>query len=223
MIKSKILNENSGFYNPFAEDLEEEKTKPISLKDTGNYLDKSKEDFSLTKLKWSKSGNSFKVKANSSFRKGEIVEICPVIIVGQTSKTLPKIRDIIFEINTEKDQYGLVLGYGSLYTHSDKPNMDFAYKASTKQMYFIARRNIKENEELTIDYGIEYFKEKTDLDELNMRLKEIGIDPIEESSIYPDMHADYDPNSKTKETFAQPNDMNNPAYSGVAIKGLGQQ
>ena len=225
MIKAKQLNEKAGFYNPFDDDV---KSEPIALKDTGNYLDKAKEDFNINKLKWSRSGDSFKVKANSKFRKGEIVEICPVIIVDSTAKNVEKIKDILFEIDKNKDQYGLVLGYGALYTHSETPNLDFAYKASTKHMYFIARRNIKENEELNIDYGIEYFKEKTDLHDINQKLEAAGLDPIEDEVDESGFHldnpgADIDPNNNTKTAFSQPNDRNNPVISGRAILGLGQQ
>lgn len=217
-------NNQAGFYNPFSDELDEEKSKPISLKDNGNMLAKAKDDFQLTKLKWTKKGSSFMVKANDKFRKGEIVEICPVILVTESAKSIPKINDIIFEIDKEKDQYGLVLGYGSLYTHSDTPNMDFAYNASSKQMYFIARRAINTNEELTIDFGIEYFSEQTDLSELNDKLKEIGLDPVDEldESGMERNAADLTQDAFKRE-MGDPQNRNNPVRSGVAITGLGQQ
>jgi len=221
-MKAKLIVESDGFYNPFDEnDLEEAKSKPMSLKDNGNYLGQSKDDFTLSKLKWSKSGSSFKVKANSKFRKGEVVEICPVLLLGDSANSMDKIKDIVFEINAEKGQWGLVLGYGSMYTHSDTPNLEFGYKASTRQMYFISRRAIKENEELTIDYGIDYFKSETDLTGINQQLKDLGLEAIEESGIQP-TDADFDSNQRAKE-FGRPNSRINPVMSGVAITGIGQQ
>ena len=43
------------------------------------------------------------------------------------TKAVPRLKDYIFEIDKNKQQYAVVLGYGSLYRHNQNPNITFAY------------------------------------------------------------------------------------------------
>lgn len=45
-----------------------------------------------------------------------------------------------------------MLGCGSIYNHSEKPNATFKIRAREKIVEFVAVKNISEDEEITFDY-----------------------------------------------------------------------
>jgi len=220
---------NEDFYNPF--DQEDDKPKePSHIADAGGLFKPRKETFNLGRVEWSKRpGGDYTVIAKTQFARGEIVEICPLIVLDEVAKTVDRLKDLVFEIDKKKSEYGLVLGYGSLYRHSDKPNVDYAYNKRQRHMFFIANRPIKAYEELTINYGSEYWQERSNLD-LMSNIENIsktksadnnGVPQVEESQIQPNA-ADIEA-GKTDKTFGEPNSRSNPVISGVAIRGVGQQ
>jgi SET domain-containing protein len=149
-----------------------------------------------------------------------------VVLVGEIAKTIDKLKDLIFELDKNKEQWGLVLGYGSLYRHSDKPNLDYAYNPKSRQMYFITNRPIKMHEELTINYGSDYWAERTNFNTVaEIPSVNQGLEPLakpENESQIQQNAADIDSNA-TKMAFGQPNSNMNPAVSGKPILGIGQQ
>ena len=221
--KNKV---NEEFYNPF------EKTeidiKPSHISDKGGLFKLRKEIFNINRVEYSKRANGdFTVLAKTQFAKGEIVEISPVLIVGVEAKAVHRLKDYIFEIDKNKQQYAIVLGYGSLYRHNKNPNIVFAYNKANKQMYFMSARPIKAAEELTIDYGKDYWDERTGFGEMapiEQQNKEAGIikGEVEEGMGLPQNANDITGEIRTKQ-FGEPNSNINPAISGIAIKGLGQQ
>lgn len=157
----EYTNMNEDFFNPFDDDDKVKEKKPSYISDKGGSLALRKETFNLARVEFSKRpGGEYTVIAKTQFARGEIIEICPTIIVGEEAKVIDKIKDIIFEIDKDKNEWALVLGYGSLYRHSDKPNVDYAYNKLTKQMYFITKNTIKQGEELTVNYGQDYWMER---------------------------------------------------------------
>lgn len=234
MSKTKIISLedfrnkiDEGFYNPFEEEDQFKPKKPEPVKDFGGVFKLKKESFNLGRVEYTKRpGGDYMMIGKTQFAKGEVVEICPVILVGEIAKTLDRIKDIIFELDKNKSQWGLVLGYGSLYRHSDKPNMDYAYNPKSRQMYFITNRPIKLREELTINYGVDYWAERRnfntigEIPNINQGL-EPAAKPENESAIQPNA-ADMDAQT-SKLLFGEPNSNANPAVSGVPIKGIGQQ
>ncbi len=89
-------------------------------------------------------------------KKGEVVEICPVIELKYKEHQMMaghNIENYAFVWNTRKKSAALLLGFGSLYNHSTKPNLDYIKKLNDGLMVFKALRNIDKDEELTIDYG----------------------------------------------------------------------
>jgi len=216
------------FYNPF------EKTdivvKPSHIADKGGFLTARKEVFNVNRVEYSKKKNGgYLVLAKTQYAKGEIVEIAPIIFVGLEAKAVPRLKDYIFEIDKNKMQYGIVLGYGSLYGHSPQPNITFAYNKDNRQMYFIAARTIKAGEQLTIDYGKDYWEERSGFgtmapEELNKVTDGKAVaakGEVEESIGLQQNAADITDANRVKQ-FSQPNDRSNPAISGIAIKGPGQ-
>jgi hypothetical protein len=154
----KALNE--GFFNPYDEKEEPAKKTPVSLADKVGTLSPRKEIFNINRVEYSKRPNGeFVMYARTQFAKGEIVEICPIIFVGVEAKAVPNLKNYVFEIEKHHGKYGIVLGYGSLYKHSETPNLEFAYNRTNRQMYFIAARTIQAQEELSINYGKDFWDE----------------------------------------------------------------
>lgn len=58
----------------------------------------------------------------------------------------------------DDDNVVLALGMGSLFNHSEHPNVSYEVTRSDQCIYFISLRPIKAGEELTIDYGKDYIE-----------------------------------------------------------------
>jgi len=220
----KIKKINEEFFNPFEKtDIE---VKPSHIADRGGPLKLRKEVFNINRVEYSKKKNgAYCVLAKTQYAKGEIVEIAPIIFVGPEAKAVPRLKDYIFEIDSAKEQYGVVLGYGSLYGHSQTPNITFAYNKENRQMYFIAAKTINAGAELTIDYGKDYWAERSGFSLLGNdasigKVEAITKGETSESSIQPNSEDLTDTNRIMQ--FSQPNSNSNPTISGIAIKGLGQ-
>lgn len=218
------------FYNPFNDegDTKSKKTGPVS--DQGGLLQIRKESYNPSRIEYSKKGSGYIVRARTHFGAGETVEITPVILVGSEVTAVEGLKEIVYEIDKSRGQYGIVLGFGSLYSHSDEPNLSYAYNRKTQQMHFITSRIIKLGEELTINYGKDYWIAKKDFGMIAAqdkpeasvtRLEPQLVKGVEESEVQPNS-ADQQEGSR-KSFFGEPNSKANPVVSGVAIKGVGQQ
>jgi len=227
----KYLNEE--FYNPFEKGNAIE-TKPSHIADKGGMLSLRKEVFNINRVEYSKRPNgAYTVLAKTQYAKGEIVEIAPVIFVGVEAKAVPRLKDYIFEIDKNKQQYGVVLGYAMLYRDSQKPNITFAYNKSNRQMYFIANRTINAGEELTIDYGKDYRNERSGFGTVAQQPSVTageavaaakGEDKEENESMGLQQNASDITDANLTVQRGQPNDnIFNPGIKAIAIRGLGQQ
>ncbi len=223
----KQLNED--FHNPFEIDDESVTKKTGLVSDKGGYLKKRKPTFNPSRIEWSKRpGGDFTVISKTHFARGEIVEVCPVIILEELAKTVTGLKDIIFEIDRKKGEWGVVLGYGSLYRHSDKPNCEYAYNKGSKQMFFITKRTIKVGEELTIHYGKDYWNERMNFNLIGDEGRSdqnqgmpTQSDKTEESEVQPNKADTQDKNFIKQ--ISDPRNPHNPVKSGRAIRGMGQQ
>ena len=91
------------------------------------------------------------VYATEHFDAGEIVEVAPVVLLALDSQPFPgAIRRLVY--NWSKTHVALALGYGSLYNHSDQPNLGFRRFPQGQSIIFSALREIKAGEQLTISY-----------------------------------------------------------------------
>lgn len=82
---------------------------------------------------------------------GEIVEIAPVVLLDLKTQPFPAaIRRLAF--NWSKTHVAIALGYGSLYNHSDQPNLTFKRDPNNLTITFSALRKIETGEQLTISY-----------------------------------------------------------------------
>jgi len=95
------------------------------------------------------------VFATRRFAKGEVVESCPTVELPDGDVT-GRLGDYVYTSIKEGDVV-LVLGYGMLYNHSSNPNVEYVQDEPSTMM-FIALRAVRPGEELTIDYGEEWWQ-----------------------------------------------------------------
>jgi len=97
------------------------------------------------------------VIAAKRFRAGEVVEISPVVLVDESFINLPKsVQRLVFNWSKLSDSninFALATGFGSLYNHSDNPNLRYSADSKKNTMIFKTIRNIKAHEQLTINYN----------------------------------------------------------------------
>jgi uncharacterized protein len=100
------------------------------------------------------------VFARRDIAAGEIIERVPVILIprhqvfgdNEIAKRAARISWYVFNwLPTKRDYVALCLGYGSIYNHSDTPSAEYE-KHPPDIMHFVARRDIKAGEEITINY-----------------------------------------------------------------------
>lgn len=105
------------------------------------------------------------VFANQNIKKGEIIETCPVIEVSKhdMSNLEESILVTYFFFGKKKEISVIALGFGSIYNHTYTPNATYKKKIAEKTMKFIALKNIKKNEEITVNYNSGDPKNKTSL------------------------------------------------------------
>ncbi len=106
------------------------------------------------------------VFASKNIRKNEIIEVCPILILGSKDTVLvmkTMLQNYVFEY--EKDSTLMALGYGSLYNNNDVPNARYELQeyegspAQDSELVISAIRPIAAYEEIFINYGIpDYLK-----------------------------------------------------------------
>ena len=93
------------------------------------------------------------VFAKVDIKKGEVIDICPIIEFPENDSSNFKESDLVtytFYFGKEKNMATILLGFGSIYNHSYKPNT--IYKKKNMTIEFIANRKIKQDEEILVNY-----------------------------------------------------------------------
>jgi hypothetical protein len=93
------------------------------------------------------------VFAGRPFRAGELLEVCPVLVLpaGTPPTALGRLDAYVFK--WADDALAIALGYGSLYNHSTDPNAVFSYRFGRDEVVFRAVRGVAAGEQIFIDYG----------------------------------------------------------------------
>jgi hypothetical protein len=94
------------------------------------------------------------VFAAHAFAKGAIVERCPTVEVPD-AEVNGHLNDYVFS-SVKAGDVLLVLGYGMLYNHSADPNVEYV-QDEPSTIVFRTLRKVQSGEELTIDYGDEWW------------------------------------------------------------------
>ena len=94
------------------------------------------------------------VFAEKAFEVGEVLEVCPLIILDK-ERDDPLLDTIIEEYIYAWMSGGsaVALGFGSLYNHSYESNAAYKRIEATNQLIFEAIRPIEEGDEVTINYN----------------------------------------------------------------------
>ena len=88
------------------------------------------------------------------FKKGEIIEECPVILIPMNEeKFLDKTFLYNYYFEWDKKNVAIILGYGSIYNHSHNANTEFDSNPKNMTMFLTAIKNIKKGEEITVNYN----------------------------------------------------------------------
>lgn len=98
------------------------------------------------------------VYATRRFAEGDLVETCPTVQVPSDEVT-GMLRDYVFT-SVQEREIVLPLGYGMLYNHSADPNVEYA-QDDPSEIAFYALRAVRPGEELTIDYGEEWWEARS--------------------------------------------------------------
>lgn len=92
------------------------------------------------------------VFARQNIKKGEVIEIAPVITL-EHEELIDTKWNTLFDYYFWLDEYVvLALGYGSLYNHSDNPNAKYSLNKEKKEIKFTALKDIKKGEEILFNY-----------------------------------------------------------------------
>ena len=95
------------------------------------------------------------VFAGRLYRKGDVIETCPTLNRHDDDWGGNATTDYSFGGNNSNSL--LALGYGSLYNHSDDASAEYSIQDDDNVMVFKAKRTVKPNEEITVDYGSDWF------------------------------------------------------------------
>jgi uncharacterized protein len=89
------------------------------------------------------------------FEPGEIIEVCPAIALSEVDARkldATGLCDYYFGWGEDGMQAAIVLGYGSLYNHSCRPNAEHRKNFAAGTMLIVAARPIGAGEEIFIRY-----------------------------------------------------------------------
>ena len=95
------------------------------------------------------------VYAARPFAKGESVESCPTLELPGDTVT-GRLGDYVFGSAEDENEVILLLGYGMLYNHSYEANCEYVQEGP-RMITFVTLRDVEAGEELTIDYGEEWW------------------------------------------------------------------
>lgn len=109
------------------------------------------------------------VFCSQSITSGEIIEVCPVIVVPADNAAAiqnTKLAEYSFYFNREENILSLVMGFGSVYNYAQYPNALYVLIQKSEKMIYTACKDIPAHTEICINYsgeeGLDYSKWFTD-------------------------------------------------------------
>jgi len=106
------------------------------------------------------------VFASQDINRDEVIEICPIIEVPLNDVSNLKESILVnyyFSFDDGKDLLAIVLGFGSVYNHSYEPNTTYKKMSKDKVIEFKTIKNVKKDEEITVNYNYGYPNDKSQL------------------------------------------------------------
>lgn len=96
------------------------------------------------------------VFACRSFKEGEPIEVCPVLVLGENDVALIRktlLKHYYYEWGDTCSRGAIVLGYGSIYNHSWNPNALYTFDEKKKVIVYWAVKDIACDEEIVVNYN----------------------------------------------------------------------
>jgi SET domain-containing protein len=96
------------------------------------------------------------VFAKRDIKKYKIIERCPIIEVPKNDRSNLRESTLVtyfYYFGKNKEQLAIALGFGSIYNHSYKPNATFKIKHKDMIIDFVALKDIKKDDEITVNYN----------------------------------------------------------------------
>lgn len=96
------------------------------------------------------------VFTSEDIKAGTVVEISPVIVMGESARPLldqTLLHDYIFEWGHDHTQCAMALGYVALYNHSGHSNCEYEMDYDEGTISVLAVRDIAAGEELFVNYN----------------------------------------------------------------------
>lgn len=109
------------------------------------------------------------VLATQNIADGELIERCPLIKLQLTTHNQKdlKLFDYVYAkdcncIDCTNNGYVIymVLGYGMMYNHQDKPNTVWIFDYDNEIADVVAKRQINKGEEIFVTYGSKFFSHR---------------------------------------------------------------
>lgn len=96
------------------------------------------------------------VFAKEAIMANAVIEECPVIFLTEqeaehVSETT--LVTYIYFLGTSQERAVMVLGYGSIYNHSDQPNAKYVDRSDEGIVAFVATKDIPAGVEIVVDYA----------------------------------------------------------------------
>ena len=98
--------------------------------------------------------HGYGVFAAEDIAEGEVIEECYALPVETRISDLQN-----YYFNGDEKDY-VVLGYGSIYNHSDEPNAKYRCEPDASLFVYTARRFIKTGDEIFVYYGDKWFSSR---------------------------------------------------------------
>lgn len=99
------------------------------------------------------------VFATKDYKKGDIIEICPMIYDKCNTIVVGLLKDYLFKVDNQN--CGVAFGYGSLYNHSDNYKALWEPQPENNIIIIRAVKSIAKNEEITVSYGDSYWTSRS--------------------------------------------------------------
>jgi uncharacterized protein len=92
--------------------------------------------------------------ATATISKHEILETCPLLLLTKEDTAIIDKTDLYnYYFAWNENNYAISLGFGSIYNHSYTPNAIYEKDFENNVIVFKAIQDIKELEEITINYN----------------------------------------------------------------------
>jgi uncharacterized protein len=106
------------------------------------------------------------VFAIRAIKTNELIEKCPIIEIPEDNPSNLNEGILItyfYYFGKKKKGQALALGFGSIYNHSRQPNALYKIKQNEEIIEFIAIKEIKKDDEITVNYNYSNPDDKTPL------------------------------------------------------------